>query len=168
MNKKAFTLLEVLIAMMIMTSGIIVLVNAWGGSSGRLKKTQINIEIAALLERKLVEIDMKYRGKSVDSIPEEEEDDFEGTDYSWKLTSKEFTMPDISSILVGKDGGANELMLTMMKQFSEHLSKSIKEVTVTVIYKGAKKPLSASVTLFFVDQNKELSLGALGALGQGG
>ena len=76
-------------------------------------------------------------------------------------------MPDLSGMLTGRDGGASEMILMLMKQFSEHLGKTIKEVTITVSYKKSKKPYKASVTLFFVDFNKEPPLGAMGALGGG-
>ncbi|MEK6774681.1 MAG: prepilin-type N-terminal cleavage/methylation domain-containing protein [Bdellovibrionota bacterium] len=168
-NHRGFTLLEVLIAMIILASGIVLLASAWSSSTGRMKKTQYNTEMAALLERKVAEIDFKYQGKPVESIPDEEEDDFEGApDYSWEMTSKVFEMPDISAALTGRDGGASQLMIMLMKQFSEYLGKAIKEVTVTVSYNKAKKPLKASVTLFFVDFNKEPPLGALSGMGGGG
>ncbi len=167
--RQGFTLLEVLIAMIILASGIVLLANAWSGSTARMKKTQLNTEIAALLERKVAEIDFKYLGKPVESIPEEEEGEFDGADdYTWKMSSKQFVMPDISGMLIGQDGGADQMMLTLMKQFTEHLSQTIKEVTVTVLYTKGKKPYQASVTLFFVDFNKEPPMGAMGALGGGG
>lgn len=166
--QRGFTLLEVLIAMIILSSGVVLLVSSWSSSTARIKKTQLNTEIAALLERKVAEIDFKYQGKPIESIPEEEEDDFDGApDYSWKMTSKNFIMPDLSGMLTGRDGGASEMILMLMKQFSEHLGKTIKEVTITVSYKKSKKPYKASVTLFFVDFNKEPPLGAMGALGGG-
>jgi len=168
-TSRGFTLLEVLIAMMILAAGVVLLSSSWSGSTARMRKTQYNTEMAALLERKVAEIDFKYRGKPIESIPEEEEDDFEGVpDYSWKMTSKEFTMPDLTGALIGRDGGADQMMIMLMKQFSEHLGKAIKEVTITVTYTKAKKPLQTSVTMFFVDFNKEPPLGALGALGGGG
>lgn len=159
-NKKSgFTLLEVLIAMMILAAGVMLLSQSWSSSYNRLRKTQKNVEIAALLERKLAEIDMKYRGKSIDGIPETDGDEFEGfPEYSWTLESKEFEMPDLTAVLIGREGGVDQMMMTLMKQFSEHLSKSIKEVKVTVIHKIKEKEFSYSATLLFVDFDKQIPL----------
>jgi general secretion pathway protein I len=158
-SKKGFTLLEVLLAMMILASGVLLLTQSWSSSYNRIRKTQKNIEVAALLERKLAEIDMKYRGKAIDTIPEEEADEFEGIEgYSWKLESKKFEMPDLTPILIGKDGGADQMMIQLMNQFSEHLSKSIKEVKVSVLFKAKGRDFEYSATLFFVDHDKQLPL----------
>ncbi len=157
-----FTLLEVLIAMMIMAAGILLLSQSWSSSYNRLRKTQSNVEIAALLERKIAEIDMKYRGKPIDSIAEEEGDEFEGfPEYSWKMTSKKFEMPDLTSILIGREGGADQMLMGLMKQFSEHLSKSIKEVKISVIRKIKNKEYEYSATVMFVDFDKQLPLPSL-------
>ena len=156
---RGFTLLEVLIAMMIMASGILLLSQSWSSSYNRIKKTQSNVEVAALLERKIAEIDMKYRGKPIESIPEEEGDEFEGhPEYSWKLKSQKFEMPDLTSVLIGRDGGVDQMMMNLMKQFSEHLSKSIKEVKITVIRKVKDKEYEYSATMMFVDFDKQLPI----------
>lgn len=162
--QKGFTLIETLVAMLILSTGIILLVNSWSGSFMRLKKTQINNEVTMLIEKKMVEIDLEYRGKSIDSIPEEKEDDF-GSDYPnyrWKMTSKEFEIPDLSPLFTAKDGGADQMMITIMKQFSEHLGKSVKEVKLSVFYKYGKKELEYSVTTYYVDYSKELPLPNMG------
>ncbi|WP_347358514.1 type II secretion system protein [Bdellovibrio sp.] len=160
MKKNGFTLIETVIAMVILSSGIMLLANSWSGSFMRVRKTQLSTEVTALLERKMTEIELEYSGKPLDSIPEETEDDFgsEYSQYSWKMTSKEFEVPDISATLTAQAGGADEMALTVMKTLTEHLGKSIKEVKVTVIYKGAKKPLEFSATQYFVDYDKELPL----------
>lgn len=161
-KESGFTLLEVLIAMMILAAGVMLLAQSWSSSYNRIRKTQKNVEIAALLERKLAETDMKYRGKPIDSIPESEGEEFEGApDYSWKLESKNFEMPDLTALLIGRDGGVDQMMMTLMKQFSEHLSKSIKEVKVTVVYKVKDKEFEYSATMLFVDHDKQLPLPAI-------
>tara|TARA_B110001454_G_scaffold219199_1_gene251717 strand:+ start:19772 stop:20290 length:519 start_codon:yes stop_codon:yes gene_type:complete len=159
LKQSGFTLLEVLIALIILASGVMLLAQSWSSSYNRIRKTQKNVEIAALLERKLAEIDMKYRGKSIDSIPETEGDEFEGfPEYSWKLESKKFEMPDLTAILIGREGGVDQMMSQLMKQFSDHLSSSIKEVKVTVVYKVKEKEFEYSATLLFVDYDKQLPL----------
>ncbi len=159
LKQSGFTLLEVLIALIILASGVMLLAQSWSSSYNRIRKTQKNVEIAALLERKLAEIDMKYRGKSIDSIPETEADEFEGfPEYSWKLESKKFEMPDLTAILIGREGGVDQMMSQLMKQFSDHLSASIKEVKVTVVYKVKEKEFEYSATLLFVDYDKQLPL----------
>lgn len=159
LKQSGFTLLEVLIALIILASGVMLLAQSWSSSYNRIRKTQKNVEIAALLERKLAEIDMKYRGKSIDSIPETEADEFEGfPEYSWKLQSKKFEMPDLTAILIGREGGVDQMMSQLMKQFSDHLSASIKEVKVTVVYKVKEKEFEYSATLLFVDYDKQLPL----------
>lgn len=163
MRNKGFTLIETVMAMVILSSGIILLANSWSGSFMRVRKTQLSTEVTALLERKMVEVELEYAGKSLDSIPEEKEDDF-GSDYpqySWKMESREFEVPDISATLTAQAGGSTELAMTVMKTLTEHLAKSIKEVKVTVIYKGAKKPLEFSATQYFVDYDKEIPMPGL-------
>lgn len=163
-NQKAFTLLEVLLAMMVMASGLFILTNAWSGTYNRLRKTQIQVQMASLLERKVSELERDFKGKSLDSIPEEKEDDF-GSDvpnYSWEMKSRKFELPDLTASLTSQAGGANQDMLSIMKIFTEHLGKSIKEVKVTVTYKDKKKPLVADVTFYVIDYDRPLPIPGMG------
>lgn len=123
-----------------------------------VRKTQLNTEIAALLERKMVEVEIEYAGKPLESIDEEKSDDFgsEYPQYSWKMTSKEMELPNIAATMTAQAGGADEMALTIMKTLTEHLSKCIKEVKVSVIYKGGKKPIEVSATQYFVDYDRQI------------
>lgn len=159
-KRSGFTLVEILLAMMVMSSGILLIANSWSGSFLRMRKTQQNNEIAALLERKMVEIDVKYRGKPLSSIPEEEGDDFgtEYPNYRWVMKSQEFELPDLSAGLTARDGGANQMLLMIMKQMTEHLKKTIKEVKVSVFFNTGSKELEYSITTYFVDYDRPLPL----------
>ena len=166
LRTSGMSLLEVLIAMMILSAGLILISTSWSGTFARLKKTQQTLEIAALLQRKMVEIEMEYKNKPLESIDDEKSDDFgsEFPQYSWKMQSKKFEMPDMTAMLIGRDGGANQMLLTIMKQFTDHLSKSVKEVKVTVIYTPKKaKPINYSLTTYFIDYDKEIALPPMGA-----
>ncbi len=163
LNRKAFTLIEVVLAMMVMASGLFILVNSWAGTYNRLRKTQIQVQIAALLERKVTEIERKYKNKSLESIPDEEADDFgsEIPGYSWAMKSKKLEIPDLSASLASKEGGTDSIMMMIMKTFTEHLSKSIKEVQITITYKD-KKPVTAGVTIYIVDYDRPLPIPGAG------
>ena len=163
-HSKAFTLIEVILALVVMSSGLFILVNAWSGTYNRLRKTQIQVQMAALLERKVTEIEREYKNKSLESVPDEKEDDFGSDipDYSWQMKSRKLEIPDLSSTLTSKAGGANEDLLRIMKAFTEHLSKSVKEVKITIIFKGQKKPLTADVTIYIVDYDRPLPIPGAG------
>lgn len=157
---KGFTLFETLVAMMILSMGILLLTSSWSGSYARMRNTQRKTEVVALLQRKMVELDIKYRGKPVDTIDEEVEDNFgdEYPQYRWKMTSKELEFPDLSNILMAQGDGADEKLLSIMKQLTEHLGKTVKEVKVSVFYSpgGGIDDLEYSLTTYFVDFNKEV------------
>jgi general secretion pathway protein I len=157
-NNKAFTLIEVVLAMMIMASGLFILTNSWSGTYNRLKNTQVKVQLAALLERKVVEIEREYKNKSLESIPEEKEDSF-GEDlpeYSWKMTSQKLELPDLSAVLETQQEGVKTDLASLMKIFSEHISKSVKEVKVEVTYKDKKKPITVDVVFYMIDYDRPL------------
>lgn len=163
-SAKGFTLIETVIAMVILSGALLLLANSWGASFARLKKTQQAFEVSAMLERKMTDIELEYRGKSLDEIPEEKSGDFgsEYPQYSWKLKSKKLEFPDISSALTAQSGGADQMLMSLVKQLSEYIAKAIKEVKVTVVYTANKKPLEFSVVTYFVDYDKEVSFGMPG------
>lgn len=166
-GNKGFTLLEVIIAVAIMASGILVLAMSWSGTYQKMRKTQTNTEVMALLERKVAEINSKYQGKPLDSIVDEE-DNFgdEYPQYKWKMENQKFEMPDLTGLMTAEDGGANSLELQTMKTFTEHLSKTIKEVKISVIYTNKNgKEVSSSVTQFFIDYDKEPPVPGVGGGG---
>jgi general secretion pathway protein I len=159
---KGFTLLETLLAVVILSTGILLLTSSWSGSYGRIRKTKLNQEVAALLERKMAEIDLKYRGKALEQIPEEDADDFgsEYPQYKWKFTSRDFQPPNLNNLFAAQqDGGMKEQMTMIVGKLTDHLSKTIKEVKLSVIYTGGKKPVEYSIVTYFVDYNKPLSIG---------
>ena len=165
MTKKGFTLVEVLLAMIILSAALVLLVTSWGGSYARVRKTKVKTEVMALLQRKMVEVDLKYKGKPLDSIPEgPEEEDFgsEYPQYRSTLESKKFDFPDLSATLTARETGANQALLMIMKQLQEHLNKTVKEVKVSVMYKPENgNEQTYSVTTYYVDYDKEIAVPGL-------
>lgn len=159
-HSKAFTLIEVVLAMTIMASGLFILVNSWSGTYIRLQKTQVQVQLAALLERKVVEIEREYKNKPLDSIPEDKEDNFgdELPNYSWKMTSQKLEFPNLAAIMGSQQEGVKSDLETLMKLFTEHLSKSVKEIKIEIIYKDKKKPISVDVVFYMIDYDRPLPL----------
>lgn len=159
-HTKAFTLIEVVLAMMIMASGLFILTNSWAGTYNRLQKTQVQVQLAALLERKIVELEREFKSQSLDAIKEEDTGDF-GTElegYTWEMKSQKVEFPDLSGIIGGVGENQNLDLVSIMKLFSEHLSKSVKEVKVKVTYKDKKKPITVDVVFYVVDYDRPLPM----------
>lgn len=160
-KQKGFTLLEVLISIVIMSGALILLSNTWGGAFKSLKKGKQKYEISVLLERKLTEIELEYRNKPLTEIPDEREEDF-GKDYKnirWKLKSKKFEFPDITSMLKQRDQGSDGMSDMIFKQLTELINKSIKEVQVTIKVKEGKTTKEYSAVTLFVDYDQNILSG---------
>ncbi len=164
-TQRGFTLLEVLIAVVIMAGGIMVMANAWSGNFLRVRNSRINNTAASLLERKMTEIEILARDKPIEEIKDEDAGDFGAMfpGYSWTMSAKEFEMPDLSSSLVAREGGADEMLLTIVKTMTEFIKKSVKEVSVTVIFKPKKgNEIKHTVTTYLVDYTKDIDVPGLG------
>ncbi len=160
-SKRGFTLLEVLIALVIVLGGVLVVGQSWSGNFLRVRKTNLYNNVSLLLQRKMTELEAFYYSKPIDQIPDSDAGDF-GSDYPqyrWEMISQEFEFPDLSSVLVGRDQGADDMLLTMMKQMQEYISKSVKEVTVKVFVKTPTREMEYSITTYFVDYKKNASIG---------
>jgi general secretion pathway protein I len=171
-NSKGFTLIEVLIAAIIVLSGTMVVANAWSGNLMRLEKAGINDTMATLLQRKMTEVELQYKDKAVTEIPEEDAGDFGPAypQYKWELKSKEFEMPNIADQLISREGGADQNLITLITQMTELMGKAIKEVAVTVTYtsKRNKGEVKNSVATYFIDYSVPLPFGGGGGGDTGG
>lgn len=170
-SQAGFSLIEVFVAMMILGGGIFVIANAWSGNFLRVRNSRINNTAASLIERKMTEIEVLYDGKPLEEIKEEDSGDFGAMypGYRWEMTSKEYEMPDMSSVMASKEGGVNEMALTIMKTAQEFIGKAMKEVTVTVVFKPKKgNEIRHAVTTYFADYSKEMELpGGMAGMGGG-
>jgi general secretion pathway protein I len=169
-NARGFTLIEVLIALFILAGGIVLVANAWSGNFMRMRKTVMYNDVATLLERKMLEIEAKYKDKQGEQVPEEDGGDF-GPDYKqyrWTLKSKDLKFPDITPLLVAQSGGqgVDDTMLSMLKQVTEYLNKTVKELKVSVFAKSSSgKEVEFSAVQYLIDYTQDFS--GLGGLGGG-
>ena len=154
-----FTLIETLIALVIVVGAALILANAWSGNFLRIRKSSLYDNVALLLERKTVEIETKNRGKKLTEIAEEEGafgDDY--PQYRWKFSLQPFEMPDLTPLLTSKSSGADETLVTMLSKMREITNKAIVEGTITVFVKSGQKEIPFSVTTYFVDYDSNVDL----------
>ncbi len=170
-NQKGFSLIEVLVALSVIAGALIVVSMAWSTSNLRLKKMKVNHQVAYLLDLKVAELDRRYRNE-ISLLPEEDEGDFNDLDtnykdYAWKMVSKKFEMPDLGPLLSQQSGGdAQNPMFTMIiQQMTEFFNQSVRELTVTIIYKYKKNTVQYSASTFLIDYSQTLPLPSLGGGG---
>lgn len=165
---KGFTLLEVLVAVSILAGGIIIVATSWSGNFLRIRKANLYNNVALLLERKVTELQAEFKDKPLEEIVDKEGDfGSELAQYRWLFKVKEFEMPDLSAVLMGKDEGGtkDETVLNMIKQTTEFISKSVKEGTVTVFVKSGNKEVPFTITTYFIDYTREFNMGLPGGGG---
>ena len=161
-----FTLIEVLIAMMILAGALIALSASWSGSIMAYRKgRQINV-ITRLLQKQATEMELRFKHESI-ITDQEFEGDF-GRDYpnlSWKTEIKSLEFPDLTPILVTKEGGVDQITLTIIQQMSTQLNQVIKEMKVSVLWKHQESVATYSITTYLISYNQ---LGPTGIPGAGG
>ncbi len=160
-NNSGFTLIETLIALVITVAAALLMSNAWSSNYLRVRKSAINKNVALLLERKMVEMESKNKGKKTLEISDEEGDFGDShPQYRWKFSTQPFEMPDLAPILAKQNPtGVDQTLLTMLSKMREVAGKAILEGTVTVFVKSGQKEISFSVTTYFVDFDSETEIG---------
>lgn len=166
-DSKGFSLIEVLIAMAIMSSASMLLYVAWSGNQIRVQKMAINNKAAFYLDQVMGELQAKYEPRIL-QLPDSEQGTFENDpNYTWKMESQDFQMPDLRALLVSDKQG-QEALLMIIDKLTDYLNDSVKEMKVTVTYTRGKKSVDYSATTFMVDYNRPLPIGVPGMPAGGG
>ena len=71
-HEKGFTLLEVVIALGIMGTVMIVLTSSWTGNFRRVRKAKVQTQAVYLLQKKMTELEVFYRGR-INRLPKEKQ-----------------------------------------------------------------------------------------------
>lgn len=170
-NPRGFTLIEVLVALIIVAAAIMASASLWSGNFSVMRKSALNYDVATILERKMVELEAKYSNKPFTEIPDDDEGDF-GTEFPqfrWTMKARDMEFPDLTPLIAGQnENNPNEMLVMIIKQMTEYLNKAIKEVKVSVFVKRGKKEAEFSATEYFVDYNKDIASALGGAAGGGG
>lgn len=153
-SKMGFSLIEVLFATIILGGALVALSSSWSGTTFSFKKSEKIQIITSLLKSKMTELEIKYGQMGFSSIPETEDGDFgdEFPDLSWKSEVREMEFPDMTSLMASSENGIDETTRMIVKQMTEHFSKNIKEIRITISWKTKKnKPVLYSATTYIVN-----------------
>lgn len=159
LGSRGFTLIETLVALVITVGAAMIVSNSWSGNNLRVRKAALYNNVASLLEKKMVEMEAKHKGKKIAEISEESGDFGEDyPQYRWVFSVQPFEMPDMSPLLSNEEDnkGADPMVLSVLKTMQETVAKSILEATVTVFVKSGEKELPFSITSYFVDYEADL------------
>ncbi len=169
LNHRGFSLLEVLVALTVIAGALLVVSMAWSTSNMRMKKMKINHQVAYLLDLKVAETVRRYRNE-ISMLPEDDTGDFSALsndykEYTWKLHSKKFELPDLAPLLAQQKGPPNPMLTMVLEQMTDYFNQAVKELTITVSYNLKKTSISYSASTFLVDYNQPLPMPSLGGAG---
>lgn len=170
LNQKGFTLLEVMIAVAIIGVGIGAILIAENNSLDTTFRAQRMTTVAMLAKNTLIEAERELEGKTFEEVKKESEGVFGApfSDYRWERKIKEITFPNImdSAPPEGANGAAQKQGLDridpniekIVKLSTNFLSKSTREITITILWTEKKEPQKFSVSQYWVDLQHEFSL----------
>jgi len=165
-DQSGFTLLEVMIAIGILAIGIGTIIVGESNSIDTTMRAKRMTTVAMLAKNALIEAEREVSGKSFTEVKDEESGKFNTPfeDYRWERKVKEIKFPDIA--MQGADDAASKEMiktidenaLRVMKIATSYLSKSTREITVTIKWTEKKEEQKYSVSQYWVDLNHEINI----------
>lgn len=154
-NIKGFTIIETLMATIIIAGAFVVLGSSWSGSLLAVRKSRQLTTVALLLQKKTTEFELKFAEK----IPEDETTEETGTfedfpGFRWVVKTRKLELPDLAGTLTARDGGASEIEILIMKKLTETVQKTVREMKVSVFWKFQERENEYSITTYLVDYSK--------------
>jgi general secretion pathway protein I len=159
-TSKAFTLIEVLIATSLFAVfvGSISLIKSRALDASVLSE-ETNIAVM-LAENKMAELESRLLGENFNLISETDEGKWDAPyeAYSWKRELREVEIPRYLLATGGEGYDPNSPESTMFKILSDHINKTVRELTLTVEWESYVGQEQIKVSTFLVKQDEDLSL----------
>lgn len=135
-GEAAFSLLEVMIAVVILAMAFSTLIGAVSSSSARARSAEELLTATMLAREKMTEMDLELaKGMAKGEFPEDREEDGEFKKpferFRWKMTIKKVTLP---APVIGEKGSIQE---TVGRELTKEISKSVRELTLNVSWTEA-------------------------------
>jgi general secretion pathway protein I len=164
--EKGFTLLEVMIAIGVLAIGIGAILTAENNSLDVTLRAKRMTTVATLARNTIIDAERELQGKTFEEVKEKSTGKFDApyADYSWERVIKEVTFPNITGAGGGSGGsggagGDTEVpgVERVVKIATAYLSKSTREITVTIRWTDRKEDQSFTVSQYWVDLNHEFN-----------
>ena len=169
-TEAAFTLIEVMIAIGILAIGMGAILIAENNSLDVSLRAKRMTTVSMLAKNALIEAERELEGKTFLEARTDQSGKFDApyAEYSWTRKIKEITFPNIlnpqasSGADAAKDGvqkiDAN--VERVVKIATNYLSKSTRELSITISWKEKGKDQSFNVSQYWVDLNHEFDINA--------
>jgi prepilin-type N-terminal cleavage/methylation domain-containing protein len=164
-----FTLLEVMIAIGVLAIGIGAILTAENNSLDVTLRAKRMTTVATLAKNTIVDAERELQGKTFDEVKTETNGKFDPpySDYSWERKIKEITFPQIVGPGAGAANGAeagggasSPGVEQIVKTATAYLSKSTREITVTIKWIDKKEDQQFTVSQYWVDLNHTFDMNA--------
>ena len=157
-KKKGFTLIEILVALVILAGATIIISRIWSGNQQRTRKISDYHKIVQLMEKKIAELELEWRKKKFNSIPRETKGDFEDEKhFSWSVKTQPLKLPNPQQMM-NLMGQNQDFAVQIAKTITQFLSESILETKLTIHYKKGILKSAYSLTTYIVDHSKEIQI----------
>ena len=173
-NHSGFTLIEAMIAIGILAIGIGAILVAENNSLDVTLRAKRMTTVATLARNTLIQMEREIQAKAFTEVKEESSGQFEApySEYKWERKIKEIVFPNLLDPAAA--GGAtgdskpaekSDMPTTtdpnverVVKLATQYLSKSSREITVTISWKEKGENQKFSVSQYWVDLKHEFSL----------
>ncbi len=152
-SSAGFTLLEVMIAMGIMMVAFASILMVESSSINTASKAKQMNTVTMLAKNLMAETELEIRGKKFGEVKKEGSGTFSAPfeNFSWKKEIKEVSLPVSALIPPSESEGEIVQVQEMGKQVAESISKSIREVIITISYKKGSGTQDYTVSTYWVD-----------------
>lgn len=168
-NNKGFTLLEVLIAVSIMTIATVsILLSESNAINVSIKAKYLNTAVM-LAKNMMVESEITFKGRAFSELPKEKEAVFEAPfkDYKWKREIKEVKFPSLQALGGGEGDkesenssskGSEPSAALIMSNITKFINESFREITITIFWEINGKEYKYTITSYLLDEKNQFKI----------
>lgn len=162
-SRSGFTLIEVMIAVGILAIGIGAILVAENSSLDVTLRAKRMTTVAMLAKNALVQAEREISGKSFTEVKAEDHGRFDAPfqDFSWERKIKEIAFPNILDQGKAKKdeiSKVDEATERVAKIATSYLSKSSREITITIKWMDKKEEQKFTVSQYWVDLDHALDI----------